>query len=496
MVRNFRGQVKISDVQEEFDNLVNSINASIDEYNANLEKTENLDYSKGSATLGGSGYCLTIGGLKTLLNNYAGTMLGAKPFKTKDGAKTLVTAGIYIDTDGCKTNRGQLIDKLGKHLYFDKTTNSYNISDDANTPSVSGYIQSDIPYQEGNSGGWYDIDCYFDGDIENIFKIIKSNSSEGASFNLSKYDSSLTLNSCSLLFDDTKTKYNHLSSKATVTVILNDLSYINQYTNHISGFSLGMSIAVSDDLGDVSRTTRTIDIPYDNIIAFSDYETSMGSAHIYNIEENKVGLDIELDFFNNEVTTDEGLVDISLECGFKPISSGGDMPLNGTSVTILNWSCPNFILIEGEILPSGVCDMNPNRTYPYIKTFHNTELVNLRTNKITTESRNLTNGNTSGGDITYDTYSPTDNKDAGIFVSYNARKSNANRPTGALFSIAGVVSNVELGTRFTHGSSTSACYRYPKFFFLPKGVTTPFSTTAADNIVRYNKYVATISQKV
>ena len=61
--KNFKGQVKISDVQETFNEIVNRTNEMLEFYNSS-EGVQDIDYTKGSPTLAPSGYTLTVGGLK------------------------------------------------------------------------------------------------------------------------------------------------------------------------------------------------------------------------------------------------------------------------------------------------------------------------------------------------------------------------------------------------------------------------------------------------
>ena len=99
MAKVFKGQVKISDIQTEFDRIVTSLNEQITKYNTALEGTTSEKYSVGKPTLSANGYVLSIGGLKVLLNCYRGSVLGAKVYKIND-TKAIITRGIFIDNDG------------------------------------------------------------------------------------------------------------------------------------------------------------------------------------------------------------------------------------------------------------------------------------------------------------------------------------------------------------------------------------------------------------
>ena len=70
-MKDFKGLVKISDVQNAFDEIVGNINDMVDTYNASA-KVLNIDYNKGSAEPGASGYTLSVGGLKRIIQTYQG----------------------------------------------------------------------------------------------------------------------------------------------------------------------------------------------------------------------------------------------------------------------------------------------------------------------------------------------------------------------------------------------------------------------------------------
>lgn len=93
MVKKFTGQVKASDIQEEFDLFTEEINRLINIYNALID-TSDIDFTTGSSSLGAYNYTLTVGGLKTILRACTGTVIGCRPFK--DGNTLIITEGIII----------------------------------------------------------------------------------------------------------------------------------------------------------------------------------------------------------------------------------------------------------------------------------------------------------------------------------------------------------------------------------------------------------------
>ena len=93
MVKEFRGQVKVSDIQAEFDALVSKINELVDVYNTALD-AGNISLEDGSEALAPIGYALSVGGLKSVLNAYNGYLIGCNVFKV--GSTYVVTNGMYI----------------------------------------------------------------------------------------------------------------------------------------------------------------------------------------------------------------------------------------------------------------------------------------------------------------------------------------------------------------------------------------------------------------
>lgn len=96
-IKDFRGQVKVSDVQNAFDEIVNRINSKVDVYNSFFD-LQDYDLTKGSPLLGAPGYTLSVGGLKSVLNSYANTVIGCRTFRIDDET-LLVSDGFCITPD-------------------------------------------------------------------------------------------------------------------------------------------------------------------------------------------------------------------------------------------------------------------------------------------------------------------------------------------------------------------------------------------------------------
>lgn len=97
-MKNFKGQVKISDVQEAFDEVVGNINSLVDTYNKQSFVKE-IDYTIGGEHLAPSGYTLTVGGYKELIEAAEGCVVGGKPFRVDDNHLKLTT-GMLVARNG------------------------------------------------------------------------------------------------------------------------------------------------------------------------------------------------------------------------------------------------------------------------------------------------------------------------------------------------------------------------------------------------------------
>lgn len=126
MVKQFKGEVKISDVQNEFDTLLNRINEMIDAYNGTNQVITNIDYTKGGSNLAPSGYTLTVGGIKQALKSLDGHVVGGKCFyntantvKMSDGL-LFTKGGVFRLPDSILTRPDN-----GNSIWFDTNKEEY-----------------------------------------------------------------------------------------------------------------------------------------------------------------------------------------------------------------------------------------------------------------------------------------------------------------------------------------------------------------------------------
>ena len=120
--KNFKGQVKISDVQECFDDLTNRINSLIDRYNESSYVTD-INYNNVSPELAPVNYTLSVGGLKKILDAYDGCVLGTKVFRVSNNL--CITDGLLIRRNGCIHLPSAIIPKQGKYLFYSPSLRQY-----------------------------------------------------------------------------------------------------------------------------------------------------------------------------------------------------------------------------------------------------------------------------------------------------------------------------------------------------------------------------------
>lgn len=146
MVKNFKGVVKVADVQEEFDKLLTTINTKIDEYNAALNVGEDVDYNVGGPDLAPYGYTLSVGGLKTALNALDGCILGANVLRISNG-NYVVSEGLYIKNQNAIRLPSKVVSGEGKYIFYDTENQRYSISNNTGgsggltTGNVYAYIE-------------------------------------------------------------------------------------------------------------------------------------------------------------------------------------------------------------------------------------------------------------------------------------------------------------------------------------------------------------------
>ena len=139
-MKDFKGLVKISDVQNAFNEIVDSMNDMIDTYNASA-KVLDIDYTKGSSELGTSGYTLSVGGLKRIIQTYQGCSVGCKPFKVSS-SQCKITAGYVFANNTVYRANEQLLSGSGNILYYDIDNRRFTFGSNATSSTTSITIPS------------------------------------------------------------------------------------------------------------------------------------------------------------------------------------------------------------------------------------------------------------------------------------------------------------------------------------------------------------------
>lgn len=135
MAKRFSGQVKASDIQTEFDTLVSKVNELIDIYNASID-TSDIDFTRGSSSLGAYNYCLTVGGLKKILQACNGTVVGCKAYK--NGSDLIVSDGLIITSTGVYRTPYTVQQNFNNiFLYYNPTNGTFTRSDSSTAPTGS-----------------------------------------------------------------------------------------------------------------------------------------------------------------------------------------------------------------------------------------------------------------------------------------------------------------------------------------------------------------------
>lgn len=170
MVKKFRGQVKISDVQREFNDIINTINTIVDTYNKSKYVKE-IDYTVGDKFLGNAGYTLTVGGLKQVMKAMNGTVIGAKVFEITPNKKYKISDGVLITESKIYrlpdrvVNVPSNITKV-ESIYYNANTDEYEFSQSKVTtmqkvevPALDLEKDSEGNYLLSESTDWGKISC-------------------------------------------------------------------------------------------------------------------------------------------------------------------------------------------------------------------------------------------------------------------------------------------------------------------------------------------------
>lgn len=132
MVKDFRGQVKISEVKAEFDYLLTTINNTIDLFNQSEVMSEEIDFSNVSPNIAPPNYTLSVGGLKKILEAYNGAIVGCRVFRVGTD-RYYITEGLLITSEianGVSKPKvvriqGGILNGSGSHIYYSPSNKKF-----------------------------------------------------------------------------------------------------------------------------------------------------------------------------------------------------------------------------------------------------------------------------------------------------------------------------------------------------------------------------------
>lgn len=119
MVYNFRGRVKVSEVQAAFNDMIAKINNLRQKYEEALGAT-NYTLDIGAATLAPDRYSLSVGGLKQIISDLQGCIIGARIYKY--GNTFVCSNGIAFTQGGIFKIKPQIISGNGDYVILSNPT--------------------------------------------------------------------------------------------------------------------------------------------------------------------------------------------------------------------------------------------------------------------------------------------------------------------------------------------------------------------------------------
>ncbi len=421
MVRNFRGQVKISDVQEEFDNLTNHINNIISVYNNAVSAEGDIDYTKASPSIAPVGYTLTIGALKKILNAYNGALLGSQVYRSA-GDLYQVTDGLYITKDKIYRLKHGLLQGSGDILYYDLTNEAYTFGDKfiasgegsittVTKPFSLPPMTSNTSYGQITGGLQNTGDALFGTTRKGMYAILNGEMASIGPMVQSHTDDGLTYNLFNWTFQE----------PLELTDI--HLEWQNQGVNTIKIYALN---------GDLLATQTS-----SASVAWRDINSSIANDKQYN------GIKIQV-----EVPDQSGFVTLGL----------GNLQISAKSTQTIEIPAGEEQPVDKNNLIK-IADLNTNRISPLVNT-PNFVAENIPNFKLGSKSVLVNHGDKS--------VSTLDNSKKGQFIGVFREPSD------------GKSLNVDfLGERVIHAyrrEYNNAAYFAPlNRLFLPKGIANPYS---------------------
>lgn len=146
MVKKFKGQVKIADVQAAFDEVVGKLNAFIDYYNETL-KIVNIDFSVAGTNIGTSRQALTVGAMKKFLEALDGTLIGCEVIKVYEDAdleegrsQFFATDGLFFSKDQITPIRSQTFGGKGTNLAVSRISSLLSLEENTDAATLPSWV--------------------------------------------------------------------------------------------------------------------------------------------------------------------------------------------------------------------------------------------------------------------------------------------------------------------------------------------------------------------
>lgn len=421
MVRNFRGQVRISDVKDEFDNLTSHINNMISIYNNAVGAEGSIDYTKASSSIAPVGYTLTIGALKKILNAYNGALLGSQVYRSA-GDLYQVTDGLYITKNKVYRLKHGLLQGSGDILYYDLTNEAYTFGDKfiasgeggittVTKPFVLPQMTSNTSYGQITGGFANTGDAMFGSTRKGMYAILNGERAYIGPTTQSYTDDGLTYNVFYWTFQE----------PLELTEI--SLEWQNQGVNTIKVYALN---------GDLLATqTSSTDVAWRNI-----------NSYIANDKQYN-GIKIQI-----EVPNQSGFVTLGL----------GNLKISAKSIQTIEIPAGEEQPVDKDNLIK-VADLNTNRISPLVNT-PNFVAENIPNFKLGSNSALVNYGDKSVNTLS--------NSKKGQFIGV-FREPQDNRTLNVNF----------LGEQVIHSyrrEYNNAAYFAPlNRLFLPKGIANPYT---------------------
>lgn len=142
MVYNFKGQVKVADVQKAFDDMIAKINVFRQRYEDALNSA-NYTLDTGVNTLAPNRYTLSVGGLKQIISDMQGQVVGCRVFKS--GNTYFIGEGLVFTGGQVKHISQATLGGTGEYVIL----NTFNVPTRA-TSAGNNFVITKLNTQEGN----------------------------------------------------------------------------------------------------------------------------------------------------------------------------------------------------------------------------------------------------------------------------------------------------------------------------------------------------------